>query len=150
VAEGSIDDFEYLLNTYHIDTDDGLLYETTRVVEESFPNQGKLLVGYRRRILPNGTPEHEEKDSMHIRNIEEMTNNTDEDILEQIPTLRLILTLNPEQFLNTTERKCSSRCARERTSQDAHYHYQSSPECWSRTGTSAGETEPQHCNTQEH
>ena len=86
-ASGNIDDFMYLCGTYHIDTEDGLLYETTRVEEKNFPNQGTLLVGYRRRILPNGTPEREDKDPIHIRDIEEMTNNTDEDILDRLPVL---------------------------------------------------------------
>jgi hypothetical protein len=89
ISEGSIEDFIHLKDTYHIDSDDGLLYETTRVEEKSYPGVGKLLVGYRRRILPNGTPEKEEKDPVHIRNIEEMTNNTDEDILERTPVLEL-------------------------------------------------------------
>jgi hypothetical protein len=40
---GNIEDFQYLANTYHIDPEDGLLYETTRVEEDSFANQGTLL-----------------------------------------------------------------------------------------------------------
>jgi hypothetical protein len=85
VAVGTIDDFKYLQGTYHIDADDGLLYETTRVEEKSYPGRGTLIVGYRRRILPNGIPEREERDPVHIRDIEGMTNDTDEEILERTP-----------------------------------------------------------------
>jgi len=89
IPEGNIEDFLHLKGTFHIDADDGLLYETTRVEEKSYPGSGKLLVGYRRRILPNGTPEKEEKDPINIRDIEGMTNDTDEEILERAPASAL-------------------------------------------------------------
>ena len=36
---GNIEDFQYLRGTYHIDPEDGLLYETTRIEEKSYPNR---------------------------------------------------------------------------------------------------------------
>ena len=50
IPEMDIDEFRYLVGTRHIDSVDGLLYETTRVLEE-----GQYIVAYRRLVLQDGT-----------------------------------------------------------------------------------------------
>ena len=54
LKDGTVDDFRYLENTIHGDDVDGLVYETTRVVEEVYPRRGTFLVAYRRPIYRNG------------------------------------------------------------------------------------------------
>ena len=46
IPEMDINGFTYLVGTIHVDSVDGLLYETTRVLDES-----KYLVAYRRLVL---------------------------------------------------------------------------------------------------
>jgi hypothetical protein len=55
IPEGTVDDFKYLENTYHLDEEDGLLYKTVKVVEEYYRKlKDRYIVGYRRMVLPNG------------------------------------------------------------------------------------------------
>ena len=39
-----MDDVRYLENTIHVDVVDGLVYETTRVVEEVYPRRGTVML----------------------------------------------------------------------------------------------------------
>ena len=82
VREGVVDDFKYLEYTLHVDDVDGLVYEVTRVVNEVYQRRGSFIVAYRRPVYKNGIRGPEEKDAIHIRDVEKMTADTDEDILE--------------------------------------------------------------------
>ena len=69
IPEMDIDEFQYLVGTRHVDDIDGLLYETTRVLEE-----GQYIVGYRRLVLKDGTVFKRTEDGpIHIRDIALMT-----------------------------------------------------------------------------
>jgi hypothetical protein len=81
VREGVVDDFKYLENTLHVDDVDGLVYEVKRVVNEVYQRRGSLIVAYRRPVYKNGIRGPEEKDAIHIRDVEKMTADTDEDIV---------------------------------------------------------------------
>ena len=48
VKEGTVEDFRYLEGTVHWDDANGLVYKTTRVVEENYPRRGAFFVVYRR------------------------------------------------------------------------------------------------------
>ena len=48
--ESTVADFEYFVGTVHMDDVDGLLYETVRVVEKTYPRRSTLLVAYRRLV----------------------------------------------------------------------------------------------------
>ena len=75
-------DVKYLEGTVHQDDVDGLVYETTRVEEVVYPRRGTYIVGFRRLVYKNGTRGPEEKDGIHVRDIEQMTASTDEELLE--------------------------------------------------------------------
>ena len=81
--EGTVADFEYLVGTVHRDDVDGLVYETVRVVEESYQRRGTFIVAYRRLVYKNGVRGPEDKDAIHVRDIEKMTASTDEEILDE-------------------------------------------------------------------
>ena len=83
LKDGTVDDFRYLENTIHVDDVDGLVYETTRVVEEVHPRRGTFLVAYRRPIYRNGARGPEEREAIHVRDVEKMTAVTDESIIEE-------------------------------------------------------------------
>ena len=83
LKEGTVDDFRYLEGTVHRDDVDGLVYETARVVEEVYPRRGTFIVAYRRLIYPSGARGPEDKEAIHIRDIEKMTACTDEEILDE-------------------------------------------------------------------
>ena len=83
LKEGTVDDFRYLENTIHVDDVDGLVYETTRVVEETYPRRGTFIVAYRRLVYRNGARGHEEREAIHVRDLEKMTAVTDEAILDE-------------------------------------------------------------------
>ena len=69
IPEMDIDDFHYLVGTRHVDSVDGLLYETTRVLEE-----GQYLVAYRRLVLKDGTVFKRTEDGpIHVRDVAQMT-----------------------------------------------------------------------------
>ena len=69
IPEMDIDEFQYLVGTRHVDSVDGLLYETTRVLEE-----GQYIVGYRRLVLQDGTVFKRTEDGpIHVRDIAQMT-----------------------------------------------------------------------------
>ena len=62
---------------------DGLVYETTRVIEKNFQRIVYFIVAYRRMIFPNRMRAAEEKETIDVRNIAKMTAITDEEILDE-------------------------------------------------------------------
>ena len=44
VKEGTVSDFNYFVGTVYRDDLDGLVYETTRVVEDNFQRRGNFIV----------------------------------------------------------------------------------------------------------
>ena len=83
VKEGTVQDFRYLEGTVHRDDVDGLVYETTWVVEETYPRRGTFVVAYRRLVYASGARGPEETEATHVRDIEKMTACTDEEILDE-------------------------------------------------------------------
>ena len=76
-------DFEYLVGTVHRDDVNGLVYETIRVVEENYLRRGSFIGTYRRLMYKNGVRGREDKEAIHVRDIEKMTVSTDEEILDE-------------------------------------------------------------------
>jgi len=68
VRTDSISHYEYLVGTTHKDDEDGMLYQTTRVVEEN-----DLIVVYRRNIHKNGRLSVKEDGPIHVRDVEILT-----------------------------------------------------------------------------
>ena len=58
--ERSVDDFKFLVGTRHLDDEDGMIYETTRVV-----NRRGYIVAYRRLVTNQGDLIREEKVPIH-------------------------------------------------------------------------------------
>jgi hypothetical protein len=86
IPEGTLADFKYLENTYHLDEEDGLLYKTIKVVEEYYRKlKDRFVVGYRRMVLPNGLLSDKcDNESVHIRDIERMTMTTDMTVVDTL------------------------------------------------------------------
>ena len=64
-----VKDFQYLVGTRHVDDEDGLTYQTTRVVVE-----GEWLVAYRRLVLKDGTVFQRTEDGpIFVRDIAHVT-----------------------------------------------------------------------------
>ena len=61
VNDGMADNFKYLEGTIHRDYEDGLVYETARVIEETYLRRGTFIVAYQRLIYTNGARGPEEK-----------------------------------------------------------------------------------------
>ena len=70
VAEESKDpvDFQFLVGTQHLDDDDGLVYETTRVVV-----QRGFLVAYRRLVTSGDNKPREEATPIHVADVARIT-----------------------------------------------------------------------------
>jgi hypothetical protein len=66
----SVADYQYLVGTHHIDPDDQLLYETKRVVARK-----GLIVAYRAQ-LTGARIQKEEKNSIHVKDVAQMTSMT--------------------------------------------------------------------------
>ena len=77
VKEGAGEDFRYLEGTVHRDDVVELIYETTRVLDETYPRLGNFVVAYRRLVDANDNYGPEDKDVIHIRDDEKMTACTD-------------------------------------------------------------------------
>ena len=78
-----MDDFKYIEVTIYRDDVDGLVYETRRVVEETYPRRGTFIVAYRRMVNPNGARAPEVKEGIHVQDVKKMTPSTDEKILDE-------------------------------------------------------------------
>ena len=98
--EAQVSDFKYLVGLKHID--EGIPYETTRVVERR-----GLIVGYRK--VAKGDNETEEQTPIHIRDIEEMTFNA-----QELSTAMVEL---KEKFLDEMEQQRASVVEHEKTMQ---------------------------------
>ena len=70
MAEESKDpaDFQFLVGTQHLDDEDGLMYETTRVVV-----QRGFLVAYRRLVTSGDSKPCEEATPIHVADVARMT-----------------------------------------------------------------------------
>ena len=66
----TVNDYQHLVKTFHIDDEDGLLYKTTRVVERK-----GVIVGYR-SLVTAGRTHIEQKVPIHIEDVQVMTRNT--------------------------------------------------------------------------
>ena len=60
--------FQSLVGTHHIDDEDGLVYETTRVVTRK-----GFIVAYRRLVTSEETKPREEATPIHIADVARMT-----------------------------------------------------------------------------
>ena len=54
VKEVAVEDIRFMEGTVHQDAVSGLVYETTRIVEEHYPRRGTFVVAYRRWVYANG------------------------------------------------------------------------------------------------
>jgi hypothetical protein len=63
-----VNDYVYLVGVHHLDDEDGLVYVTTRVV-----NQRGYIVGFRKLVTPDGQKTREEKVPIHIADIVRMS-----------------------------------------------------------------------------
>jgi hypothetical protein len=61
-------DYTYLVGVNHLDDEDGLVYVTTRVI-----NQRGYIVGFRKLVTPDGQKTREEKVPIHIADIVRMS-----------------------------------------------------------------------------
>ena len=77
---GELKDYQYLVGMLYLDPDDGLVYKTTSVRVERF--QGQQLIVATRSSVPLAGEEIPDKNTYHVRDIEEMTNNSTELQLE--------------------------------------------------------------------
>jgi len=68
VPTKSLSEFQYLIGTTHCDDEDGMLYQTTRVVEEN-----GFIVVYRRNVSKNGRLALSEDGPIHVRDIVKLT-----------------------------------------------------------------------------
>ena len=86
MTEGTLNDFLYLENTYHLDEEDGLLYKTICVAEEYYRKlKERFIVGYRQLVMPNGVLSDKcDNEPLHIRDIERMTLATDSSLVEAL------------------------------------------------------------------
>ena len=66
IKEGTVDKFRYFKSTIHTDTADGVLYETTRVVEEVNPRRETFFVAYRRSVYNNVARGLEEREAIRV------------------------------------------------------------------------------------
>ena len=76
--ERSVDDFKFLVGTRHLDDEDGMIYETTRVV-----NRRGYIVAYRRLVTNQGDLIREEKVPIHAADVARMT--SDLNLLNSAP-----------------------------------------------------------------
>jgi hypothetical protein len=63
-----LEDYDYLMGTHHIDDEDGLVYETTRVVVRK-----GFIVAYRRLVTPGERKPREEATPTHVADVARMT-----------------------------------------------------------------------------
>ena len=66
-----VTDFQYLIDTYHLDDEDGLLYKVTRVGKYK-----NYIVCWRRLVLSDGTLHKEDKLPIHAQDVADLTDLT--------------------------------------------------------------------------
>ena len=82
VQTDSVSKFDYLVGTTHKDDEDGMLYQTTRVLDEN-----GFIVAYRRNIHKNGRLSIKEDGPIHVRDVEILTKeyeNLDHPVIKQL------------------------------------------------------------------
>ena len=55
VKQGTVEDFPNLEGIVHREDVNRLVYESTQVVEKTYPRRGTFVVSYRRLVYANGT-----------------------------------------------------------------------------------------------
>ena len=72
LPERDLDDYKYLEGTNHIDPDDGLLYKIIEVRLQRYKEIGKLIVGIRAQVYPDGkVSTAKQREEFHIRDLEQ-------------------------------------------------------------------------------
>ena len=77
-----VTDFQYLIDTYHLDDEDGLMYKVLRVGK----HRG-YIVAWRQLVLTDGTLDKESKRPVHIKNVEELADLTGDTLPNNSPLL---------------------------------------------------------------
>ena len=98
-----VTDFQYLIGTYHLDDEDGLLYKVTRVgIYKGY------VVCWRKLVLSDGTLHKEDKRSLHAQDVADLTDLTGDSLSGMAPLLPKDVTwsdrTSAKNFTSGTER----------------------------------------------
>ena len=70
--ERSVREFKWLIGTHHVDDEDHLLYETTRITTRQYKGTD-FIIAFRALVLPDCSLGKEEREPIHAADILKMT-----------------------------------------------------------------------------